>query len=436
MTSILSGGARGTRPVRPGRCNPPLRKSALFELALLVCGLFLPSLITFLSPPPAQAQSQSWKVEERESSQRDTSLAITQLAHWQVDAAVSSLLKATGEDASDPLPFAVLGLALDMKGSYREALDALQKSWQLNSHNEETALSVGVTHYLMRDYDKALAAWQKALELNPKLCHINGDIGYAYLRKADFAKAEESFRRLISCFPNSQFAYQGVATIHYLTGDFAGSRQAAEHAQAISSYPPAILLLAKLDILQGDRARAIKHIAEYIAATKKPGWQRSMTAIGYPVQHDFKWDPFLADNLDNAYLLQSRALNLPRESSRQKSLARQGQADALIARAKDAYAQAPSDYILARELGLLELARGDYSDAAEHFKQELSICRDCNVDLLHLGRALSLDCKAGEASEAVRRFQQRYPNCHLPPVFADIARVDPAVPDVGGSSAR
>lgn len=354
-----------------------------------------------------------------------------QLTKGQVDSAVPSLLEATGADPNDALPFAVLGLALDMKGRYQEALDALHKSWELNPKEGETAVSIGITHYLMHNYDKALEAFRRVLQLNPNLCHIHGDIGFVYLRKADFARADESFRKLISCYPNSQLGYQGLATIHYLSGDLAGARQSAEHAQSISSYPPTILLLAKLDVLQGDRARATKRFQEYIAATRKPGWQRSMTAIGYPVQHDFKWDPYLSDNLDNVYLLQARYLNLPKEASRQKALSRQGKADAIIAQAKELLAKVPGDYFLLRELALLELANGDYSDSAEHFKQTLGACTECYVDWLHAGRALSLDGKASEASADVRRFQQRYPSERLSDTYLNIARVDPGLSPSG-----
>jgi tetratricopeptide (TPR) repeat protein len=392
-------------------------------LALLLAGL---TALT-VSAGVSSAQSQSWRVDARTHSQAATSRALTQMAHNQVDSAVSSLVEATNADASDSLPFAVLGLALDVKGRYNEALDALHKSWELNSHDSETALSIGVTHYLMHNYEKAVNAWQKALELNHNLCHIHGDIGFAYMRMADLGKAEDHFRRLISCFPNSQFGYQGLATIQYLSGDFEAARRSAEHAQSILSYPPVILLLAKLDFLQGDRARALKRTAEYTVASKKPGWQRSMTAIGYPAQHDFKWDPFLIDNYDNAYLLQSRALDLPKEASRQKSLRKQGKAASIVAQVKAELGKSAGDYYLVRELALAELAGADYSDATEHFKQVVDTCRGCFVDWLHLGRALSLDGKAPEASRAVRHFQQKNPAQRLAGAFTAIARVDPGL---------
>jgi len=375
------------------------------------------------------AQTASWDNKARERSQTASSAALTSLTKGAVDQAISSLMEATGADPSDPLPFALLGLALDMKGRYAEAIDALHKSYRLAPKIGETALSIGFTHYLTHDYGKAINAWRKALEINPKLCHIYGDIGFAHLRQGDFKRGDEMFRKMIGCHPGSQLAYQGLATTRYLAGDFAAARKAADQAQSIAAYPPVLLLLAKLDVLEGDRARALSRIAEYAKTTQKPWVQRPMTGLGYPVQHDFRWDPFLADNFDNSYLLSARLQNLPRDESRRKSLARQGKVDAVRARAAAALETSPGDFYLVREMALIDLADGRYSEAAERFGEVLKYCPDCHVDLLHRARALALDGKSAEASALVRRFQRIYPGGKLSPVMVDIARVDPGLCD-------
>ena len=384
---------------------------------------------------PALGQSQSWDYKPRERSQQAASAGLTALTKGYVDQAIDSLITATNADPNDPLPYHLLGLALAMKGRCEEALDAMRKSYKLAPKMGETVLSIGVVHYLMHNYDKALNAWRKTLELNPKLCHVVGDMGFAYMRKGEFDKATEAFRKLINCHPNSQLAYHGLATVKYLSGDFKGARQAAEHAQSIAEYPPVVLLLAKLDFLAGDRSRAVQRVQEYNKLTRRPFVQRSMTAIGYSVQHDFRWDPFLADNYDNAFLLNARALDLPREASRQRSLSRQGRAADAIARARAAVSGASGDYFVRRELGLLLLADGQYSEAVEQFQEVLRLCPGCWVDVLHLGRALALDGKPADASAQVRRFQRKFPDARLSPSLIDIARVDPGLA-AGGASAE
>lgn len=375
----------------------------------------------------AFAQTQSWDYRARERSQSLASAGVTYLSKGSTDQAISALLEATRSDPNDPIPYALLGLALDMKGRYSEALNALHHSYRMTPKVSEIVLSIGVTHYLMHNYDKAINAWRKVLELNPNLCHVFANLGYSYLRQGDLARAADCFRHLTSCYPNSQVAYQGLATVKYLAGDFIGAREAADQAQTIFPYPPTLLILAKLDVLQGDKSRAEKRIQEYIKLTRKPWVQRTMTAIGYPIQHDFAWDPYLADNYDNAYLLKARAVNLPKEVSRQRSLSRQGKVNEAMQRARNALTSRPKDYYILRELGLLQLADGQYSDAAEQFKAALEVCPECHVDLLHLAKALSADDKAAEASAQVRQFQQRHPAGQLSPAFLDIARVDPGL---------
>jgi len=402
-----------------------LRRINTYRLiaAFLVAWLALGQMLVM----PAEAQKETWDYKVREKSQQYTSAGVDQLTKGQTDHAITLLISATHVDPTDPLPYGMLGLALDMKGRYPEGLDALLKSYQMAPTVAETVLSIGVTRYLMHDYDKAINAWRKVLEINPNLCHIHANIGFAYMRKGDLARATDSFRQMINCHPNSQVAYQGIATVKYLAGDFAGARQAAEQAQSIFAYPPVLLLLAKLDFLQGDRQRGQRRVQEYLSLTRKPWLERPMTAIGYAAQHDFHWDPLLSDNFDNAYLVWARSLDLPREASRQASLARQGKASELIDKARAALSAVPNDYSLLRELGLVQLGSGQYSDAAEQFKRVLTVCPQMNVDRLHLGQALALDGKAAEASAYVRQFQRKFPAEQLSPTLREIARVDPGL---------
>ena len=409
----------------------PSRSSITKKLVVgALIGLFINGIFVL----PGFTQTQSWGYKAQEQSQAASSAGLTLLTKGSVDQAISSLLEATRLDANDPLPYALLGLALDMKGRYGEANDALHKSYNLNPKLSETVLSIAITHYLTHNYNKSINALREVLKLNPNLCHIYAAMGYAYLRQADLAHASDCFRRLINCYPNSQVAYQGLSTVKYLMGDFTGARQAADQSQTIFVYPPAVLLLAKLDFLTGDRSRAQRHVQEYIKLTSKPRAERPMTSIGYAAQHDFRWDPFLADCYDNAFLLQARTLNLPRDASRQRSLSRAGKAEQSIHKANLALAGVPEDFYIKRELGLLHLAHGDYSDAAAEFKEALKLCPECHVDLLHLGRALSLDGKSAEASYFVRKFQQKYPSAQLAPVFTEIARVDPGLSETSSDS--
>ncbi|MBX9724013.1 MAG: tetratricopeptide repeat protein, partial [Candidatus Obscuribacterales bacterium] len=282
-------------------------------------------------PSYAQGHLQTWNTNQRERSQKLLSAAMTALNKGQVDQASNSLIQATLADPSDPVSLTMLGTTYVRQGKYSEALESLKKSYQL-SKSAETLLSTGFAYYLQHDYDAAISSWSRALERDPKMVEANADIGFAHLRKGNFAQADESFRNLINARPNSQLAYQGLAVLNYLAGNFSAARKAAEHAQSIQSYYPVILLQAKLDYLQGDSQAGQKRVNEWLKASSgKRALVRPMTALGYPLQHDFHWDPFLADNFDNGRLLMARTqTNEKNGDSRRKSLASQGKSDALL----------------------------------------------------------------------------------------------------------
>ena len=387
----------------------------------------------------AQGHLKAWNTNQREQAERLLSAAVTCLGKSQLSKASTLLIQATGTDPTDPAPFAVLGLTYLRQGKYSEAVDALKKSYQINK-NAETLLSAGFAYYLQHDYDAAINAWSKVLERDPKIVEVYGDIGFAYLRKGDFVNADTSFRNLIKARPSSQLAYQGLALLNYLAGNFSAARKAAEHAQSIQSYFPVLLLLAKLDYLQGDAQAGQKRVAAWArAATGKRALSRSMSAVGYPTQHDFRWDPFQIDNFDNGRLLAARAAgakdkkesNGKGKASDAKKKPKTGKVGSLLTDARHSHDGAPSDYFITRELALLEMANGDYQESADHFHEVLQLCPSCDLDWLHLARDLSLLGKAGEASYAAREFQNKHHSERVAAPFLDLAKGEPTViPDL------
>jgi Flp pilus assembly protein TadD len=382
---------------------------------------------------------ENWNTNAHEKAERLLSAAMTSLNKGQLAQAATLLIQATQADPTDAAPFAELGLTYVRQGKYGEAISALEKAYHIG-HSSEVLLSTGFAYYLQHDYDAAIASWSKALEHDPRMVEVYGDIGFAYMRKGDFVKADESFRNLIKSKPSSQLAYQGLAVLNYLAGHFSAARNAAEHAQSIQSYYPVLLLLAKLDFLQGDPQTGQKRVAEWQRESSgKRALVRSMTAPGYPTQHDFHWDPFLVDNFDNGRLLIARADAGKKKggggSSSSKKSAQKGKGSDILSSAKQAQFAAPNDFYITRELGLVEMANGDFAAAADQFSQVLQLCPFCAVEWLHLARVQALQSKASEASYAVREYQRQRPGERIAPSFADLAIGAPgAVPELSPKS--
>jgi tetratricopeptide (TPR) repeat protein len=392
-----------------------------FARALAASSLIFIGTMPGIAPVNAQ-MSESWNVHSREKAEALNSNAISLLNTRQTDRAIALLRHANAADPNDPVPFATLGLALATQGEYAEGLDSLQKSYSLRPTNE-TLLSTGFVYFLQHDYDAAINAWNKVLQANPKLCHVYGNIGMAYLRKGDLGQANEAFQRVVRCAPNSDLGYYGLALSNYLAGNFAASRTEGQRALAINNYPPTVLLMANLDLMTGDQSRGKRRAQQYNSMRHK-FQQRSMTEIGYPTQHDFHYDPFIADNFDNGYLLLARVENNPH---RAQDLAYYGKSKHVISSVKDQLSRFPGDLFLTRELGLAQMADGDFSSSSESFKSALNQCSGCHADLLNLGRSLALDGKTDQSSETVRQFQNQEPSQEASSVFTESARVDPGL---------
>ncbi len=388
--------------------------------------------MTALCLSPAHSQSHNWNINARERAENANSRALTILNKgpavkgW-IDLALAALIQATSADPTDPVPFTTLGLALDLKQRYSEALDALAKSYRLEPKSTETTLSIGITHYLGHSYRKAEDALTNLLRQNPNFCAAHIDLGYVYMRMGDFTKAKQQFKQAIVCNPNCQPAYQGMALVDYLGGDLESAYAEAQHAETLQAYAPVTYLLAEVSFLRGDEGlmrASLKRLAKY----KQPLEQRPMTQIGFSAQHDFHWDPFLADDFDRGAFINARALDLPLLDKKRASLAASGKIDAVLERAEQALATAPKDFYLLRQVGLLNLAAGNYVDAVKQFNEVITICPNSHIDFLYLGRALALSGKKAEAAQCIREYQNHFPGQQLASIFSDIAQASAPPP--------
>jgi Tfp pilus assembly protein PilF len=414
----------------------PFPQKNFSRLKRLTLALALGLAWSLVLPAFAQGQLQSWNTNQREKAESLLSGAMTALNKTQLERAAALLIEATQADPTDAAPFAALGLTYVRQGKYAEALEPLRKSYQI-SRLGETLLSTGFAYYLQHDYDAAIASWTKALERDPRMVEAYADMGFAYMRKGDFVKAYESFRTLIKSRPSSQLAYQGLAVLNYLSGNFSAARKAACHAQSIQSYFPVLLLQAQLDFLQGDPQSGQKRVSEWQRATAgKRALVRSMTALGYPVQHDFHWDPFLLDNFDNGRLLMDRTdSNEKAKKTPRKPQAARGKNQDLLSRARQSQFANNRDFFITRELALIEMAGGDYASSAQHFREVLQICPACVVDWLHLARDQAMLDKTAEASYAIRAFQKQRPSERIAPSFLELAKGQPAaIPELSPQS--
>jgi tetratricopeptide (TPR) repeat protein len=379
------------------------------------------SLLLALSCAPfSLAQTQHWNTQAREKSQRLASAALNQLVLSKVDLAIPLLTDATRADPTDPLPFMLLGMSLNMKGRYQEALDALKQAYTLDNKAKETYLTVGFSHFLSRRYEQAVGVWGKLLQSNPDVVQIYTDIGYAQLRDGKVEEAENSLRECAKRSSYAQAAYRGLTLLHYLNGNFPIARSAAGQA---ASAKQVALILAEMDFLEGNAQKAAKQLssASRITSTGKKGKPNfDMVAIGYLPQHDFHFDPFVRDYFDNESLIEARFVDLPKRESRRVSLARKGKADQAMSEVKNLLATTPNDPYLLLQSGMIGLASADYANASQDFAKVIGRAPDWHLAKLYLALSRFREGKIDDAKAALEGFERACPGRQLAPVFAMI----------------
>lgn len=381
----------------------------LASLTLLIC-----------SAQFASAQTQHWNTQAREKSQRLASAAQNQLVLSKADEAIPLLIDATRADPTDPLPFILLGMALNMKGRYQEALDALKQAYSLDSKAREIYLTVGFSHFLSRRYEQAVGIWGKSLQANPDVVQLYTDIGYAQMRDGKIEDAENSLRECAKRSSYSQAAYRGLMLLHYLNGNFPIARSAAGQAGSAGG-KQVPLILAEISFLEGNAQQASKQLSSVNASrNKKSKPTFDMVTIGYLPQHDFHFDPFTKDYLDNESLIEARFLDLPKRESRRASLAKKGKAEQSLSEVRSLLSASPSDPYLLLQSGMFALANADYATASQEFAKVINRAPDWHLAKLYLSLSRFREGKLAEAKTALEGFERACPGRQIAPVFAMI----------------
>lgn len=381
------------------------------------------ALIAISSMPSASGQTQHWRTAAREKSQRMASSAQNQLVLSKADEAIPLLQEGTRADPTDPLPFLLLGMALNMKGRYQEALDALKQSYALDSKARETYLTVGFSHYLSHRYEQAIGVWQKVLQANPDVVPIYTNIGFALLRDGKLEEAENSLRECAKRSTYSGASYRGLMLLHYLNGNFPIARSAAQQAGPAGG-KQAHLILAEMDFLEGNAKQAAKQIASVPKPSKKSRPSFDMVSIGYLPQHDFHFDPFSTDYFDNESLIEARFVDLPKRESRRSQLSKKGKSDSALSDVRTALSSAPNDPYLNFQSGSIRLAAGDFPAASQDFAKVIGRAPDWHLAKLYLALSRFREGKVADAKAALEGFERACPGRQLAPLFALIKNAD------------
>ncbi len=384
------------------------------------------------------AQSEYWQHEEREASQKLSSAALNLLVKQHqtkkgskpvkgkgasIDQAIVLLNKAIIKDPTDPLPHYLLGVSLGITGKYEEALDALKKAYDLEKNEPEILVASALTQHVAGNYKRAVNLLDKRLATASNKGPLHACIGFSLMRLGKFDDALDEFDKAKEVSPSLQLAYQGMAFTYYLAGDFKLARKAADHALSLGEYPPLLVLLARMDYMEGNPQSAQQHMKAFEREVKKAPVHRSMTSVGFSSQHDFLWDPFNTDFFDSAYSMRARYSFTPSEFKKRVGYATRGKSAEAILKAEKRLQTCQDDYYIMYERGLLELSLGSFQTASDTFQKVLQLNPSCQVAMIDLSYCLFKLRRDADAASCIKHYKKRYPTQELAETYETLATI-------------
>jgi tetratricopeptide (TPR) repeat protein len=102
------------------------------------------------------------------------------------------------------------------KGDLEKAQSFFKESIELLPENEILPYNVGEIYFANRNLDEAIEYYDIAIKIKPDWSPPYYKQGLVYLNKADYAKAEENFKKFLEIDPNSELAGQVKSMLDYL----------------------------------------------------------------------------------------------------------------------------------------------------------------------------------------------------------------------------
>ncbi len=124
------------------------------------------------------------------------------------------------------------------------------------------------------DYKAGLKSLAQALQIDPDFWEAQNNVGYAYLKLAENAKAEEAFERAVKIDPENPSGYTNLGVSALLLNDYQLAEEAAKRALRFGSQSAeAKALLGLVQVAEGHYSSAAHKLLEE-ASTSVPAAQK------------------------------------------------------------------------------------------------------------------------------------------------------------------
>ena len=146
--------------------------------------------------------------------------------------AVSAYEQLVRLDASDPLAFEYLGVALARQGKRDEALKQYAQALQLDPSSASAHYDIAILLLQERREEEAIVHFRQAVQLDPGHVMAHFQLANLLMRRGKDAGAEREYESVVSLDPRNGFArlMQAMAAVH--AGSYARARTLLEDAAA------------------------------------------------------------------------------------------------------------------------------------------------------------------------------------------------------------
>ncbi|MDH3979079.1 MAG: PEP-CTERM system TPR-repeat protein PrsT [Gammaproteobacteria bacterium] len=366
-------------------------------------------------------------------------LAVSLVKTGQAEDAITVLEKGVEIEPDDAQMLAILGSLYTRTGQANKGLDYLERATAAAPDSGAILTELAIGHLATGDAGQAVTELQGAVELGDEFIQADTLLVLMHLKRGNTGDALRSAEHFVSNHPDNAVARNLLGSAYLAKRDYPAARAAFEQALALDdALVPALLSLAGIDQLQGDRTSAEQR---YRAVLKQDeGNLKALLALGkLAVEQDDKAaaKDFLLqargshpDAIKPALLLVElyrqdqdikRALDLarsvgkahPRNPGVLKVLARAqidaGEIDAAITSLRTLTEVAPLSAQAHYQIALLYLRQKNRAATRESLERAIALQADYPSAQLALGRFEIVGKNYAVAQKIAEALQQAHP---------------------------
>ena len=132
----------------------------------------------------------------------------------QADEALDMLEAELDEHPRSPRLYGALGIVLSNEGDLNEACDALERAVVLDPHDEAAVANLGLAYEKLREYARALELYNRAIDLGGEIDWLLQRTASVLVEMGELATARTTLRRYLSLAPDDAEHWITLGILH------------------------------------------------------------------------------------------------------------------------------------------------------------------------------------------------------------------------------